>query len=76
MMALQLREIFLKPVDRPIDGVIKADDETSLRVELDEYVITGEIAQRLGEFLMPTTTTVPRTVSGFRVSSVQESRTS
>lgn len=50
-MALKLREIFLKPVDRPIDGVIKADDEASLRVELDEYVITREIAQRLLQFL-------------------------
>ena len=51
MTTSTLREIFLKPVDRPIDGVIKADDEASLRVELDEYVITGEIAQRLGQFL-------------------------
>jgi energy-coupling factor transporter ATP-binding protein EcfA2 len=46
-----LRDIFLKPVDRAIDGVIKADDEASLRIELDEYVITGEIGQRLGDFL-------------------------
>ena len=50
-MALHLRDIFLKPVDRPIDGVIKADDEASLRIELEEYVITGEIAQRLSLFL-------------------------
>ncbi len=50
-MTVMLREIFLKPVDRPIDGVIKADDEASLRSELDEYVITDEIAQRVGQFL-------------------------
>lgn len=50
-MGAMLRDIFLKPVDRPIDGVIKADDEASLRTELDEYVITGEIAQRIGQFL-------------------------
>jgi hypothetical protein len=50
-MALQMRNIFLKPVDRPIDGVIKADDETSLRTEVEEYVITSEIAQRLEAFL-------------------------
>lgn len=50
-MALLMRNIFLKPVDRPIDGVIKADDETSLRTELEEYVITTEIAQRLEQFL-------------------------
>ena len=50
-MATALRSIFAKPVDRPIDGVIKADDESSLRVELDEYVITSEIGQRLERFL-------------------------
>lgn len=50
-MTLHLREIFIKPVDRPIDGVIKADDESSLRIELEEYVITQEIAQRLSDFL-------------------------
>lgn len=50
-MTLHMREIFLKPVDRSIDGVIKADDQTSLRMELEEYVITGEIAQRLDQFL-------------------------
>ena len=50
-MAETLRDIFLKPVGRAIDGVIKADDEASLRVELDEYVITGEIGQRLEQFL-------------------------
>lgn len=50
-MAVMLQDIFLKPVDRPIDGVIKADDEASLRTELEEYVITGEISQRVGHFL-------------------------
>ena len=50
-MSNALRDIFEKPVDRAIDGVIKADDEASLRIELDEYVITGEIGQRLGQFL-------------------------
>ena len=47
-----LKDIFLKPVDRPIDGVIKADDQTSLRLELEEYVLTNEVAQRLNEFLV------------------------
>jgi energy-coupling factor transporter ATP-binding protein EcfA2 len=50
-MTTALRNIFAKPVDRPIDGVIKADDEASLRVELDEYVITDEIGKRLETFL-------------------------
>jgi len=50
-MASTLYDIFEKPVDRPIDGVIKADDAASLRIELDEYVITGEIGKRLEQFL-------------------------
>jgi hypothetical protein len=50
-MTTALRTIFAKPVDRAIDGVIKADDEASLRIELDEYVITDEIAKRLETFL-------------------------
>lgn len=50
-MAELLKNIFEKPVDRAIDGVIKADDEASLRIELDEYVITGEIGRKLEQFL-------------------------
>ena len=50
-MTTALRNIFAKSVDRPIDGVIKADDEASLRIELDEYVITDEIGKRLETFL-------------------------
>ena len=48
---MSLREIFQKPVDRNIEGVIKADDDESLRLELDEYVITNEIEKRLDVFL-------------------------
>ena len=50
-MATLLRDIFAKPVDRAIDGVIKADDTASLLIELDEYVITSEIGARLEQFL-------------------------
>ena len=46
-----LRDIFEKPVDRAIEGVIKADDEASLKVELEEYVITNEIERQLEKFL-------------------------
>ncbi|QPN68102.1 BREX system P-loop protein BrxC [Synechococcus sp. CBW1006] len=45
-----IRELFAKPVDRPIDGVIKADDERHLQVELDEYVVTREVSKGLGAF--------------------------
>ena len=46
-----LKNIFDKPVDRPIEGVIKADDEASLRLEIEEYVLTNEIEKRLESFL-------------------------
>ena len=46
-----LKNIFAKPVDRPIEGVIKADDEASLRLEVEEYVLTNEIEKRLESFL-------------------------
>jgi hypothetical protein len=46
-----LEQLFNKPIDREIEGVIKADDDVSLYVELDEYVITNEVSKRLDEFL-------------------------
>jgi len=48
---LELNRIFLNPVSRPIEGVIKADDESSLYSELNEYVLTDEVAKRLEHFL-------------------------
>ena len=46
-----LRDIFAKPIDRAIEGVIKADDEASLRLEVEEYVLTNEVEKRLESFL-------------------------
>lgn len=48
---MELKSIFKQEVSRPIEGVIKADDEASLFVELDEYVLTNEVAKRLDNFL-------------------------
>jgi hypothetical protein len=48
---MTLKSIFKKPIDRPIEGVIKADDEASLRLELEEYVLTNEVEKRLESFL-------------------------
>ncbi len=48
---MKLHEIFAKPVDRTIEGVIKADDLASLKLEIDEYVITNEISKSLDLFL-------------------------
>jgi hypothetical protein len=33
---MKIRELFLKPVERPIEGVIKADDARNLQVELEK----------------------------------------
>ena len=43
--------IFEKDIRRPIEGVIKADDESQLETELQEYVLTNEAADRLTGFL-------------------------
>ena len=39
---MQIRELFTKPLDRNINGVVKAEqlDEQSIWSELDEYVVT------------------------------------
>ena len=50
-IAMTLKTIFKKPVDRPIEGVIKADDEASLHLEIEEYVLTHEVEKRLESFL-------------------------
>jgi len=46
-----LKNIFKKPVDRRIEGVIKADDEASIKLEIEEYVLTKEVEKRLYDFL-------------------------
>ena len=48
---MQLRTIFEHPIDRPIEGVIKADDAAGLRTEIEEYVLTDEIERRFDDFL-------------------------
>jgi hypothetical protein len=47
---MMIHELFLKPVDRPIDGVIKADDVRHLQTEVEEYVVTREVAKGLSIF--------------------------
>lgn len=48
---MKLETIFAKPIHRKIEGVIKADDNTHLRIELEEYILTKEVEKRLEEFL-------------------------
>ncbi|MEV0466516.1 BREX system P-loop protein BrxC [Nocardia tengchongensis] len=47
MSSMQLGQIFAKDIQRPIEGVIKADDAAHLRTEVGEYVLTNEAAKGL-----------------------------
>ncbi|NLY36482.1 MAG: hypothetical protein GX046_04525, partial [Tissierellia bacterium] len=47
-----IRDMFVKPIDRDIKGVIKvgqADDE-NIRQELEEYVVTRELQKHFADF--------------------------
>ena len=48
---MNVQSLFEKPIDRPIEGVIKADDEATLHLEFEEYVLTKEVKKRLDAFL-------------------------
>lgn len=48
---MQLDQIFAKNIQRPIEGVIKADDAAHLGTEVDEYVLTNEAAKGLETLL-------------------------
>lgn len=48
---MELKRLFARPVDRPIEGVIKADDDAQLRLEIEEYVLTKEVSKRLENFV-------------------------
>lgn len=49
---MKIKELFAKPINRPINGVIKADqcDEESVWQELDEYVTTKQVTEYLRRF--------------------------
>lgn len=47
---MKLRDLYNKDITREIQGVIKVDDERSMAQELDEYVVTEEIAHHLDTF--------------------------
>lgn len=48
-----IKDLFKKPIDRSINGVIKAEqlDENSVWQELDEYVVTKQITEHLRKFI-------------------------
>ena len=47
-----IKDIFYKDIERSINGVVKADqkDNSTVYVELDEYVVTKELDQHFREF--------------------------
>jgi hypothetical protein len=47
---MKIQDIFAKPIDRPIEGVIKADDLAQIKIEVEEYEFTNEISKRLSTF--------------------------
>lgn len=48
---MTIQDLFLKPIERTIEGVIKADDQRHLLTEVEEFVITREIGKGLDEFV-------------------------
>jgi hypothetical protein len=48
---MKLKDVFAKDIDRPINGVIKADQSDQAYNELDEYVITKEVDKHLRKFV-------------------------
>jgi len=65
---MQLSEIFAKNIQRPIEGVIKADDIAHLGTEVDEYVLTNEAAKGVELLLEEYTSTTNANgvwISGF-----------
>jgi hypothetical protein len=47
---MSIQEFFVDDVTRPIETVIKADDEEHILQEMSEYVITREIAKKITSF--------------------------
>jgi len=49
---MMIKDMFAKPIDRDIKGVIKVgqDDRSNVRQELEEYVVTRELQKHFAEF--------------------------
>ena len=49
---MQIKDMFAKPIDRDIKGVIKVgqDDNENIRQELEEYVVTKELQKHFRDF--------------------------
>ncbi|RLA40627.1 MAG: hypothetical protein DRR06_17205, partial [Gammaproteobacteria bacterium] len=49
---MTIRDLFAKPLDRAINGVVKADqdDDATVYQELEEYVVTNELEKHFRDF--------------------------
>ncbi len=49
---MKIKDMFAKPIDRDIQGVIKVgqDDEENVKQELEEYVVTKELQKHFRDF--------------------------
>jgi len=47
---MKLQEFFLKDINRPIETVIKADDQEHIYEEVIEYVVTNEVSKKIRDF--------------------------
>ena len=49
---MRIKDLFTKPLDRSINGVVKADQDDNATVyqELDEYVVTNELEKHFRDF--------------------------
>lgn len=47
---MKLKDYFEKQIDRPIETVIKAEDQEHILTEVDEYIVTDEIAKKIADF--------------------------
>ena len=58
---MMIKDLFAKPIDRDIKGVIKVgqDDSSNVRQELEEYVVTRELQKALCGILRQLQTRYP-----------------
>ena len=49
---MTIKDLFFKPLDRSINGVVKADqsDDATVWQELEEYVVTNELEKHFRDF--------------------------
>ena len=67
---MQIREMFAKPIDRDLQGVIIVgqDETANVKQELEEYVVTRELQKHFADFFAESQGIHQKQVYGFPVS--------